>query len=83
MDHHLILLWLNPFSLGVHREGLWFENYVSYLMVCLSAECAKKMTLAKFILTMGCSDYDINWKMFIYGWPFHLAIAQSFWPEDC
>ena len=26
--HHVTLLWLNPFDLGVDREGWWFEHSV-------------------------------------------------------
>ena len=26
MDHHFILLWLNPFDLRVDREGWWFGH---------------------------------------------------------
>ena len=29
MAHHFILLRLNPFGLGVDREGWWFEHSVS------------------------------------------------------
>ena len=42
--HHFILLRLNPFGLRFDREGWWFEHSVSYLRVCLSAECAKNVS---------------------------------------
>ena len=41
MAHHFILLRVNPFGLGVDREGWWFEH--SVLRVCLSAEGAKNV----------------------------------------
>ena len=43
MDHHLMLLWLNPFGIRIDRDGWWLEHSVSYLSVCLSAECAKNV----------------------------------------
>lgn len=39
------LLRLNPFGLTVVREGRWFEQFVSYLKVFLSAKGAKIISL--------------------------------------
>ena len=36
MDYHFILLRLNPFDLGVDREGWWFEHS-HLIVVCLLA----------------------------------------------
>ena len=44
MAHHFILLRLNPFGLRVDREGWWFEQSMSQLRVCLSAEGAKNVS---------------------------------------
>ena len=44
MAHHFILLWLNTFSLGVEREGWWFERCVSQFQDCLSAEGANNIS---------------------------------------
>ena len=29
MDHHFILLWLNPFKIRVDEERWWFERFMS------------------------------------------------------
>ena len=44
MTHHFILLRLNPFGLGIDREGWWFEHSVSWLRVCSSVESAKDVS---------------------------------------
>ena len=44
MAHHFILLQLNSFGLRVDREGWWFEDSMSELRVCLSAEGAKNVS---------------------------------------
>ena len=46
MAHRFILLWLNAFSLGVDREGWWFERSVSQLRLCLSREGARNVSWA-------------------------------------
>ena len=42
--HHFFLLRLNPFGLRVESEEWWFEDSMSQLRVCLSAEGAKKVS---------------------------------------
>ena len=43
MAHHLVLLWLTPFRLRIDSEGWWFEDSMSQLRICLSAEGAKNV----------------------------------------
>ena len=44
MDHHFILLRLNPFGLRVDNDGYWFEHSMSWFRVCLSAEDAETVS---------------------------------------
>ena len=44
MARHFILLGLNPFGLRADREGWWFEDSMSLLRVCLSAEGSKNVS---------------------------------------
>ena len=39
------------------------------------------LVLAKYPPRMGYSDYDVYWKIFMYGSLSHLAISESLWPE--
>ena len=49
LAHHIIFLRFNPFDIRVDREGWWFEDSMSYLHVCLSADGAKNFLLALVI----------------------------------
>ena len=82
MAHHFILLWLNPLDLRVDREGWWFEHSMSYLRVCLSAEGAKNVSWPWLSPLRGWGSLTMAFtgKFYIYGTPFHLAMAQSLWP---
>ena len=42
--HHFILLQLNPFALSVDREWSWFQHYVIWLRVLLSADGANNVS---------------------------------------
>ena len=44
MDHHFILLQLNPFGIRVDKERWLFQYYMSQFQVCLPAEGAKKVS---------------------------------------
>ena len=60
MADHFILLRLNPFGLGIDRERWWFERFVSYLQVCLSAECAKNISWSWLSLLRGWSSVTMT-----------------------
>ena len=39
MDHHFIMLLVNPFGLKVDMEGWWFEHSVIVAGLLVSREC--------------------------------------------
>ena len=43
MRHHFILLQLNLFGFRVDGERWWFEHFMAWLRICLSAERAKNV----------------------------------------
>ena len=85
---HFILLQLNPFHLSVDREGWWFEDSLSQLWVCLSADSARNFSWPRLSLLRGWSSFTMAFtSTFVYIahhfallrlYPFDLNVENSF-----
>ena len=53
MVHHFILLRLNLFFLRLHSDGWWFEQSMSELQVCLSADGPENVSWLWLFLLQG------------------------------
>ena len=63
MAHHVILLQLNLFDVGVDKKRWWFEHISVIVVGLLDSKGCQKRFLVLALLTpkIGYADYAIDW----------------------